>query len=186
MSRSHRTDKERRYEDAEDLMSKNHRSRKDKSGETQGISIKGSSRRAAPEQDPAAASDSDPLEDIIGPAPHAPVRSRGRGAASGYSGIDKRFEADYDPKMDIEMEGSAVGDAENWDDEVEAFRDRLKWRQSQEQRMRAAGYDEDVIKKWKTGEQKDERDVRWAKAGEKRDWDRGKESGISGLFSEFN
>ncbi|KAF9871915.1 pre-mRNA-splicing factor 38B [Colletotrichum karsti] len=186
-SRSHRSDKERRDYDDEDLMSKGRRARTDRSRETQGFSIKGSSsRRAAQEHDSAAASDSDPLDDIIGPAPPAPVRSRGRGAASASSGIDKRFEADYDPKMDVEMESGAAGDAENWDDAVEAFRDRQKWRQNQEQRMRAAGYDEEMIKKWKTGEQKDEKDVRWAKAGEKREWDRGKEGGMSGLFSEFN
>ncbi|KAK2006054.1 hypothetical protein LZ32DRAFT_596203 [Colletotrichum eremochloae] len=152
-----------------------------------------SSRRAT--RDPAGnddASDSDPLDDFIGPAPPQQVRSRGRGAAAGTSGIDKRFEADYDPKADVEMaeDGAGAGD---WDDAVEAFRDRQKWRQNQEQRMRAAGYSDETIKKWREGgggggggEHKDERDVRWAKAGEKREWDRGKEEGVSGLFSEFN
>ncbi|KAJ0269179.1 hypothetical protein Brms1b_012650 [Colletotrichum noveboracense] len=172
--------------DGEDLMSASHRTRRERSRERTGFSIKGSSRRAAQRQDSAAASDSDPLDEFIGPAPPEPVRSRGRGAASALSGIDKRFEADYDPKMDVEMEDTAGAGAENWDDAVEAFRDRQKWRQNQEQRMRAAGYGEDMIKKWRTGEQKDERDVRWAKAGEKREWDRGKEGGMSGLFSEFN
>ncbi|KAK2037819.1 hypothetical protein LZ31DRAFT_534427 [Colletotrichum somersetense] len=139
-------------------------------------------------------SDSDPLDDFIGPAPpqQQPVRSRGRGAAvaAGTSGIDKRFEADYDPKTDVEMADDGAGAGGDWDDVVEAFRDRQKWRQNQEQRMRAAGYSDETIKKWReggvSGEQKDERDVRWAKAGEKREWDRGKEEGASGLFSEFN
>ncbi|KAK1982772.1 pre-mRNA-splicing factor 38B [Colletotrichum cereale] len=135
------------------------------------------------------ASDSDPLDDFIGPAPAQQVRSRGRGAAAGTSGIDKRFEADYDPKADVEMAEDGAG-AEDWDDAVEAFRDRQKWRQNQEARMRAAGYSDEMIKKWREGgaggEHKDERDVRWAKAGEKREWDRGKEEGVSGLFSEFN
>ncbi|WYZ45617.1 hypothetical protein EsH8_VIII_000933 [Colletotrichum jinshuiense] len=194
-SKSHRTDKERRRDEEGDSKSKAHRSRKDRSRERPqgGFSIKGSSRRAAQEQESAtatAASDSDPLDEFIGPAPAAaPIRSRGRGAASGTSGIDKRFEADYDPKADVEMADD--GNAENWDDAVEAFRDRQKWRQNQEQRMQAAGYSDDMIKKWREGgEQKDERDVRWAKAGEKREWDRGKEGGgqdgLSGLFSEFN
>ncbi|EFQ29584.1 pre-mRNA-splicing factor 38B [Colletotrichum graminicola M1.001] len=132
-------------------------------------------------------SDSDPLDDFIGPAPAQQVRSRGRGAAAGTSGIDKRFETDYDPKADVETAEDAAG-AGDWDDAVEAFRDRQKWRQNQEQRMRAAGYSDETIKKWREGgEQRDERDVRWAKAGEKREWDRGKEEeGVSGLFSEFN
>ncbi|KAL0938019.1 uncharacterized protein CTRU02_207750 [Colletotrichum truncatum] len=186
LSKSYRSGKERRDEDSKDLTSKSHRSRRDRSREKEGFSIKGHSKRAAKQESPAAASDSDPLDDIIGPAPPAPVRSRGRGAAAASSGIDKRFEAGYDPKMDVEMEDTGGNSAENWDDAVEAFRDRQKWQQNQEQRMRAAGYGEDVIKKWKTGDQKDERDVRWAKAGEKREWDRGKEGGISGLFSEFN
>ncbi|OLN86079.1 hypothetical protein CCHL11_05305 [Colletotrichum chlorophyti] len=190
MSRSRRTNKERGGdEDTHDLMSKSHRSRKERSRERrgEGISIKGRSRRTAEEHDSAEASDSDPLDDIIGPAPPPPVRSRGRGAASGSASIDKRFEADYDPKADVEMADD--GHAGDWDDAVEAFRDRQKWRQNQEQRMRAAGYSDEMIKKWKSGgeEQKNERDVRWAKAGEKREWDRGKEGdGLSGLFSEFN
>ncbi|GJC85587.1 hypothetical protein ColLi_08425 [Colletotrichum liriopes] len=192
--RPHRSDRERGGDEtAHDLILRSQRSRKERSRERPqgGFSIKGSSsRRTTQEQDSAtAASDSDPLDDFIGPAPPQQVRSRGRGAASGASGIDKRFEADYDPKVDVEMADDGAG-AENWDDAVEAFRDRQKWRQNQEQRMRAAGYSDEMIKKWREGgaggEQKDERDVRWAKAGEKREWDRGKEDGLTGLFSEFN
>ncbi|KAK1590686.1 uncharacterized protein LY79DRAFT_631964 [Colletotrichum navitas] len=178
---------------------------KDEAPQGGGFSIKGSSgRRATHERERGSAgdgdggggdvSDSDPLDDFIGPAPPQQVRSRGRGAAAGTSGIDKRFEADYDPKADVEMAEAGAG-AGDWDDAVEAFRDRRKWRQNQEQRMRAAGYSDEMIKKWREGggggaggEQRDERDVRWAKAGEKREWDRGKEEeeGVSGLFSEFN
>ncbi|KAK1965496.1 hypothetical protein LY78DRAFT_658275 [Colletotrichum sublineola] len=212
-SKSHRGDKLRsRGETAHELIARSLRTRRERSRERQqggGFSIKGissnssssssssSSRRATREREPARdpagdddASDSDPLDDFIGPAPPQQVRSRGRGAAAGTSGIDKRFEADYDPKADVEMaeDGAGAGD---WDDAVEAFRDRQKWRQNQEQRMRAAGYSDETIKKWREGgggggEHKDERDVRWAKAGEKREWDRGKEEGVSGLFSEFN
>ncbi|TQN68110.1 hypothetical protein CSHISOI_07399 [Colletotrichum shisoi] len=192
--KAHRSAKERSgAEDARDLTSRRHRSRDERSRERPrgGFSIKGSSRRATQEQDSATAgSDSDPLDEFIGPAPPQQVRSKGRGAAAGTSGIDKRFEANYDPKADVEM-ADTVG-AEDWDDAVEAFRDRQKWRQNQEQRMRAAGYTDEMIKKWREGgsggggEQRDERDVRWAKAGEKREWDRGKEGGLSGLFSEFN
>ncbi|KAK1500922.1 pre-mRNA-splicing factor 38B [Colletotrichum tamarilloi] len=197
-SKSRRNDRERRRdEEGQDLMSKSHRSRRDRSRERpqSGFSIKGSSRRRdggrVHEQEPqTTTSDSDPLDEFIGPEPPQQVRSRGRGTAMGASGIDKRFEADYNPKTDVEMADDDKHPGENWDDAVEAFRDRQKWRQNQEERMRAAGYTDVMLKKWREGgtadEQKDERDVRWAKAGEKREWDRGKEDGLSGLFSEFN
>ncbi|OHE99376.1 pre-mRNA-splicing factor 38B [Colletotrichum orchidophilum] len=197
MSKSRRSDRGRiRDEEGRDLMSKSHRTRKDRSRERpqSEFSIKGSSRRRRDEgkaQDrklATTASDSDPLDEFIGPEPPQPVRSRGRGTASGTSGIDKRFEADYNPKTDVEMADNDKHPGENWDDAVEAFRDRQKWRQNQEQRMRAAGYSDEMIKKWTeggtAGEQKDERDVRWAKAGEKREWDRGKEVGLSWASSE--
>lgn len=124
-------------------------------------------------------SDSDPLDDLIGPAPPPQVRVRGRGFQGAQSGIDRRFAADYDPKVDMEPEGAP----DDWDDAVETFRDRKKWEQSQEQRMRAAGFGEEEIAKWKKGGQQNEEDVRWAKAGEKREWDRGKEDEPRGLFS---
>ncbi|KAK2026464.1 hypothetical protein LX32DRAFT_695597 [Colletotrichum zoysiae] len=216
--KSRRGDKLRsRGETAHELIARSLRARRERSRERpqggRGFSIKGSSSsgggssnrpRATQERGRDSVgggdvSDSDPLDDFIGPAPpqqRQPVRSRGRGAAaaaaaSGTSGIDKRFEADYDPKTDVEMAEDGAGAGGDWDDAVEAFRDRQKWRQNQEQRMRAAGYSDETIKKWREGgvggEQKDERDVRWAKAGEKREWDRGKEEEeVSGLFSEFN
>ncbi|WDK23570.1 pre-mRNA-splicing factor 38b [Colletotrichum graminicola] len=196
-SKPHRGDKQRsRGETAHELIARSLRTRRERSRERPqggGFSIKGGSGRRERERESAGGggggdmSDSDPLDDFIGPAPAQQVRSRGRGAAAGTSGIDKRFETDYDPKADVETAEDAAG-AGDWDDAVEAFRDRQKWRQNQEQRMRAAGYSDETIKKWREGgEQRDERDVRWAKAGEKREWDRGKEEeGVSGLFSEFN
>ena len=138
-------------------------------------------------------SDSDPLDDIIGPAP-APtseptVRRRGRGATSGASGIDSRFAADYDPKLDVTPEpedpglsggsskgrgGAGVGGEADWDNAVEAFRDRVKWRQQGAERLRSAGFSEEEIRKWEKGGQKDESDVRWNSKGGLREWDRGK------------
>lgn len=63
----------------------------------------------------------------------------------------------------------------DWDDEVEAFRDRQKLKQAQEQRLRSAGFGDDEIKKIEKGGERSEEDVRWSKAGVKREWDMGKE-----------
>lgn len=148
------------------------------------------SRRKSPEREEA--EDSDPLEDLIGPAP-AP-KYRGRGTIAGSSGIDKRFSESYDPKTDVDMD-EVVSGKSNWEDEVEAFRDRQKLRQSQEERLRAAGFGDDQIHRIHNGSNggtEDEANVRWSKAGEKREWDEGKEAEDepgkqpSGLFSEFS
>ncbi|PHH60888.1 hypothetical protein CDD81_1049 [Ophiocordyceps australis] len=117
-------------------------------------------------------SDFDPLEDFIGPV--APPKHRGRGRIGGALDLDRRFSASYDPKADIE---DIVNIGEDWDDTVEAFRDRQKLRVCQEQRMRNAGFAEDQIEKMKGGwcmESRTEPDVIWSKAGEVRAWDNGK------------
>ncbi|KAF4999474.1 hypothetical protein FDECE_11510 [Fusarium decemcellulare] len=114
--------------------------------------------------------DSDPLEDLIGPAP--PPKYRGRGTVGGSSGIDRRFSETYDPKTDIQMDDDEGG--ENWDDAVEAFRDRQKLRQNQELRMRAAGFADEQIQRASGPDEKAAENVRWSKAGEKREWDLGK------------
>lgn len=117
--------------------------------------------------------DSDPLEDIIGPRPPAKVevRSRGRGIISAVSSIDSRFASNYDPALDVEID---PGEENDWDQALEAFRDRVKWKQQGADRLRAAGFTEDEIQKWEKGGEKREEDVRWAKKGESREWDRGK------------
>lgn len=116
--------------------------------------------------------DSDPADDLIGPQP-AP-KPRGRGRLAGSSGIDQRFADNYDPSKDTEMEDDQP-EGGSWDDEVEAFRDRQKLKQVQEARLREAGFGEDVIKKTEKGSQRPEADVHWSGAGEKREWDRGKQ-----------
>lgn len=64
---------------------------------------------------------------------------------------------------------------DEWPDAVEAFRDRQKLRQVQEERMRAAGFTEKDMLRWKDGsKEKTEVDVKWTKAGEQREWDIGK------------
>ncbi|KAI1127260.1 hypothetical protein F5Y10DRAFT_243228 [Nemania abortiva] len=120
-------------------------------------------------------SDSDPLDDIIGPAPpsKSTVRRRGRGHNAAMSGIDSRFAADYDPTIDVTPDPDEA-DGDDWDNAVEAFRDRQKWKQQGAERLRSAGFTEDQIRKWEKGDKKDESDVQWNKAGGVREWDRGK------------
>ena len=129
-----------------------------------------SSRRTRDEDD----ADSDPLEDSIGPAPPSKILPRGRGALRGSSGMDSRFSSGYDPKSDIRMDDEGGGD--DWDEALEALRNRAQFRQQGADRLRQAGFTEDQVKKWEKGDEKTIDDVKWTKAGEKREWDRGKEA----------
>ncbi|KAF7553989.1 hypothetical protein G7Z17_g3239 [Cylindrodendrum hubeiense] len=134
---------------------------------------KGKPKRRAEEQE---GDDSD-MDDLIGPAP--PPKYRGRGTVGGSSGIDRRFSETYDPKTDVQMDDNDAGG--NWDDDVEAFRDRQKLKQNQEQRMRAAGFADDQIQRATSTDAKLAEGVQWSKAGEKREWDRGKAVGADGV-----
>ncbi len=122
--------------------------------------------------------DSDPLDDIIGPRPPPipKIRSRGRGTISTASGIDFRFSTGYDPTTDVELDPAEEDD---WDQALEAFRDRQKWKQQGADRLRAAGFTEEEVEKWEKGGEKKEADVKWAKKGESREWDRGKVFGAN-------
>jgi hypothetical protein len=117
--------------------------------------------------------DSDPLDDIIGPRPPPTpkIRSRGRGTISAASGIDFHFSTGYDPTADVQLDPAEEDD---WDQALEALRDRQKWKQQGADRLRAAGFTEEEVEKWKNGGEKKETDVKWAKKGESREWDRGK------------
>ncbi|KAJ5970621.1 uncharacterized protein N7479_000539 [Penicillium vulpinum] len=146
--------------------------------------------------------ESDPLEDLVGPLPpqqnEAPIRSRGRGAYKhNMSNIDAHFAPGYDPTNDVHLEEEKLHSMDqessrrpvaglmtkddDWDMAMEALRDRERWRNKGEERLRSAGIDEAVIDKWKNntafagvdGESKPE-DVQWSKKGEGREWDRGK------------
>lgn len=126
-------------------------------------------------QDYDSASDSDPLEAIIGPAPppkDPPTRSKGRGVFT-HSGntMDSRFQSGYDPKADVALD---PGEDDDWDMALEALRDRQKWKTQGADRLRAAGFTDEEVVRWKKGGEKDENDVRWSKKGEGREWDRGK------------
>lgn len=113
--------------------------------------------------------ESDPLEEFIGPAP--PPKYRGRGTVAGSASLDRRFSDSYDPNADVLPDNQE----EDWDDAVEAFRDRQKLRRTQEERMRAAGFADHQIQRINNNlREKTEEDVVWSKAGEERAWDRGK------------
>ncbi|KAH0353652.1 hypothetical protein KCU83_g3010, partial [Aureobasidium melanogenum] len=138
---------------------------------------------------PSDASDSDPLDALIGPAPpsNPPVRSRGRGAQNNTSAIDNHFSKDYDPSVDVQPD-QQEDDSLDWDQALEALRDRQRWKQQGADRLRAAGFTEKEVSKWEKGGEKSEEDVVWAKKGEGREWDRGKvvdEHGLVELKPEW-
>lgn len=87
--------------------------------------------------------------------------------------MDSRFSSDYDPKSEVQLEDDTRDD---WDDALEALRDRAKFRQQGADRLREAGFTEEQVKKWEKGDEKTIDDVKWTKAGEKREWDRGKDA----------
>lgn len=99
------------------------------------------------------------------------VRARGRGAFSSGSGIDARFSSSYDPTTDVQLDPD---DENDWDQALEALRDRQKWHQAGAARLRAAGFTDEEVAKWEKGGEKTEEDVKWVKRGESREWDRGK------------
>ncbi|MCJ1260996.1 hypothetical protein MMC22_000860 [Lobaria immixta] len=119
-------------------------------------------------------SDSDPLESIIGPRPpHSPprIQARGRGTFASSSAIDSHFSSKYDPSEDVHPNSDSEND---WDQALEALRDRQRWKQQGADRLRSAGFTEEEVGKWEKGGEKREEDVRWKGRGEGREWDRGK------------
>lgn len=127
--------------------------------------------------------DSDPLEAMIGPPPpprQAKIQSRGRGALNGISAsaIDDHFSSTYDPSNDAQPDPDL--EIDDWDQALEALRDRQKWQKQGAERLRAAGFTEEEVSKWAKGKapkeaaEKGEQDVRWRGRGEGREWDRGK------------
>lgn len=127
------------------------------------------------------------LEDLFGPRPpqttSKDVKTKGRGNLSSVA-MDARFTEDYDPSMEMHMDTDQ--------NELEAMRDRQQWRLRGADRLRAAGFSEDVIKNWQNSGEKQEKsvdDVKWAKQGEAREWDRGKvidEKGDVGLKPKWD
>ncbi|KAK4177524.1 hypothetical protein QBC36DRAFT_326848 [Triangularia setosa] len=143
--------------------------------------------------------DSDPLDELIGPAPppqmsDSAVRIRGRGAGAprrGAAAMDSRFAQDYDPKNDVPLDDLLKQEASSsntWDSAVELFRDRQKWKQQGADRLRGAGFTEEQIKKWEKGGKGSEKDdfdsFKYTKKGEQREWDRGKSQSDSEMDME--
>ncbi|KAK4189168.1 hypothetical protein QBC35DRAFT_151788 [Podospora australis] len=124
--------------------------------------------------------DADPLDHLIGPPPppKSPVRVRGRGAWKGGAAMDQRFLQGCDFASDPQVDtGEGAGTRGDWDEAVELFRERQKWKQQGADRLRAAGFTEEQIRRWEKGGEKDVDHVRWTKRGEQREWDRGKGGG---------
>ncbi|MCJ1437248.1 hypothetical protein MMC27_006634 [Xylographa pallens] len=125
--------------------------------------------------------DSDPLESLLGPAPPPPlpkVRPRGRGTFASSSAMDAHFSSTYDPTVDVLPNSDSEND---WDQALEALRDRRRWQQQGADRLRAAGFTEEEVGKWEKGGEKTEEDVKWKGRGEGREWDRGKVVGEDGV-----
>lgn len=73
------------------------------------------------------------------------------------------------------MDLNPGSDAEDeWGEALEAMRDRQRWKQQGADRLRAAGFKDEQVKKWETGGDPMEEDVVWTKKGQDREWDRGK------------
>lgn len=92
--------------------------------------------------------------------------------------MDSHFSSTYDPATDVKYDSDLEDD---WDQALEALRDRQRWKQQGADRLRAAGFTDEEVKKWEKGGEKTEQDVKWAKKGEGREWDRGKVVDDDGL-----
>jgi hypothetical protein len=181
----HRSPKRRRStsrepEAGKERSRRSHRHRRSQSIEEHSTTKK--SEKSAKYQESKVVYDSDPLDEIIGRRPPLPtqIRSRGRGTTSQASGIDSRFSSNYDPTVDIQLDPDEEND---WDQALETLRDRQKWKLQGADRLRAAGFTEEVVGKWEKGGEKREEDVRWAQKGEGREWDRGKVVGDDGAVT---
>ncbi|KAL1870397.1 hypothetical protein Plec18167_007532 [Paecilomyces lecythidis] len=149
--------------------------------------------------------DSDPLDDIIGPLPpgmnkEPPIRTRGRGAyRTNTSNIDAHFASNYDPTLDVQLDDEEAGstskstrrpvaglmtEEDDWDMALEALRDRAVWKKKGAERLREAGFGDNMVERWVNNtafsglgdseREKSIEDFKWAQKGEGREWDRGK------------
>jgi hypothetical protein len=85
--------------------------------------------------------------------------------------MDERFSTAYNPSTDVHINSDIEDD---WGDALEALKDRQQYQQQGAERLKAAGFSDEQVKKWEKGDEKGEEDVQWAKRGEGREWDKGK------------
>lgn len=79
------------------------------------------------------------------------------------------------------------GVEDDWEQALEALRDRQRWQQQGAERLKQAGFSAEDIQKWGKGKggvgmggEGREEDVRWKRKGEGREWDRGKVVEVDG------
>lgn len=97
------------------------------------------------------------------------------------------FTPSYDPSTDIQPTALTETESLDWDNALEALRDRARWKASGAERLRAAGFTDEEVGKWERGTTKagekgrTGEGIRWKSRGEGREWDRGKMVGDEGL-----
>ncbi|KAH7402561.1 hypothetical protein BKA66DRAFT_449046 [Pyrenochaeta sp. MPI-SDFR-AT-0127] len=187
-SRSPRTSKHESRHKRRDLSYSPHRASRNSMPKSFLPNSKYSARSSKP-RSTSPASDSDPLEALIGPllpSAQSLVRARGRGAhKTSAMDMDSRFSTNYDPTTDVRPDSDGEDD---WGNALEALRDRQRWQQQGADRLKAAGFTDEQVKKWEKGESQNEDDVVWARNGQAREWDRGKvvdEDGHVELKADF-
>ncbi|CCX13516.1 hypothetical protein FPQ18DRAFT_314253 [Pyronema domesticum] len=173
-SRRSRRSRSRSRDDDKRSRRKDHDERRDKERSRRHRSSSRGKRKQTEDRDtpgtPNSTAFSDPLDEIIGPAPPPKPQTRGRGA-TGQSAMDSRFLSTYDPTLDVQIDSEGHDD---FNDAVEAYRDRQKWKQQGAERMRSAGFSDDFVKAWENNDTKNEANLKWTKKGATREWDRGK------------
>lgn len=85
--------------------------------------------------------------------------------------MDARFSSTYDASTDVHLDSD---EEDEWGDSLEALRDRQLWKAKGADRLREAGFSDDVVKKWEKDEKVGDEDVVWTSKGQHREWDRGK------------
>lgn len=123
----------------------------------------------------------DSSDEFIGPTISSSLKARGRGTATatGSSIMDAHFKEEYDPSTDVRPNS----EEEEWDNALEAYRDRQKWKSLGAERLRSAGFDETFITAWENNATKDETCLKWTQKGAVREWDRGKQLQDTGEVS---
>ncbi|CUS08820.1 unnamed protein product, partial [Tuber aestivum] len=119
-------------------------------------------------------------EELIGPQPPPPP-ARGRGGTTttdGQNPMDAHFASSYDPTQDsLFHPPSNLPSDDEWDTALEAYRDRQRLKSLHAERLRVAGFGEEIIRTWeksKAGGEEDIEGIKWGVRGGVREWDRGK------------